>query len=89
MMNPPNLVVAAMTSSGDTIKMIDATAIQNWSYAVASEVTVLENDLVHKITELERRMTEMESFIRWAAKHHQEVVDEYVVTNKAKDRIFV
>ena len=89
MMYSPNLVVTAMTPSGDTIKMVDAPALQNWGNTVASEVSTLENNLVYKITELEKRMTEVESFTRWVAKHHQEVVDEYVVTTKAKERIGV
>lgn len=89
MLYTPSLVVSAMTPSGETIRMVDATAVQNWSSTVASEVSTIENNLAHKIADLEKRMTELESFTRWVAKHHQEVVDEFIVTTKAKERIGV
>jgi len=77
--------VSAYHPSGRNVEILDAATVQQNFNAINSESITVDD----RMRMLEKRMTELEAFMHWTAKHHPHVVHEYVVSEAAKERIGV
>lgn len=82
-LTPPQVTVTAYSSNGQAIPMVDPAGAQAAISNAFDNFREVETD----IRTLRNRIDELEAFIRWCGKHHQEVMDEFTVTQAAKARI--
>lgn len=79
------VAVSAFSPSGRNIESLDAQSVQSNFNKISTEFNMQDN----RISEIAKRITELESFTHWVSKHHPDVVHEYVVTKAAKEKIGV
>lgn len=80
-----NVAVSAFAASGRNIDMLDTHSVQQNFHNVTNHSIYVEGE----ISNLDKRMTELESFTHWVAKNHPHVIHEYVVTEATKEKIGV
>lgn len=75
--------ISAYGNQGNSVEVTDPKAVQVFANDTANTV----NSLEVQIRDVNRRIDELEAFLRWCGRHHHEIMDEYVVTKAAKARI--
>lgn len=75
--------ISAYGNQGNSVEVVDPKAVQVFANDTANMVTAVEMQM----RDVNKRIDELEAFIRWCGKHHQDVMDEYTVTKAAKARI--
>lgn len=80
-----DVAVSAFAASGRDIDMLDTHSVQQNFRNVTNHFIYVEGE----ISNLDKRMTELESFTHWVAKNHPHVIHEYVVTEATKEKIGV
>ncbi len=77
------VAVSAFSPSGRNIESLDAQSVQSNFNKISAEFNMQDN----RISDVVKRMDELEAFTHWASKHHPDVIHEYVVTRAAKEKI--
>ncbi len=75
--------IAAYGNQGNSVELVDPKACQVFANDTANTVTSVEMQM----RDMNKRIDELEAFIRWIGRHHPEVADEYTVSKAAKARI--